>query len=291
LTKKKTQKLVIVTGLSGSGKSTAIRVLEDLGYYCVDNLPSVLIPKFLELCANSTEEFSLIGLGIDVREGDFLKMVPVELKKLKNIGIDITVIFLDAADESLIRRYSETRRKHPLDFTGSVRKGIAMERKLLSPVRAIADIIVDSTMLNVNQLRAELFKYLSKPRDKDTLTINLISFGYRFGIPSESDTVMDVRFLPNPYFHKNLKNFSGLDKKVQKFILSSKDTSNFLKRWFSFLEYILPQYRNEGKKYFTISVGCTGGKHRSVAIVEKLKEHLKKQGFHLTIKHRDVNKI
>jgi UPF0042 nucleotide-binding protein len=281
--------LFILTGLSGSGKSTALKLFEDSGYYCVDNLPAVLINKFIELCKHSTEEFSKVALCLDTRERTFFKMLPEELLRLKQNNKNVTIIFLDCDDEAILRRYSETRRKHPIQSVSSITEGIRKERKILAPLRAMADVIIDTTNMNSHQLRKKISEFIKKPVETP-LNINLISFGYRYGIPTESDIVMDVRFLPNPFFTKNLRDLTGLDRRVQKYMLRFKETKLFLKKWKDFLNTFIPFYINEGKKYMTISVGCTGGVHRSVAIVEMIKSDIKGKGFVLNVKHRDINK-
>lgn len=285
-----TIKIVIITGISGSGKSTALKQFEDSGYYCVDNLPAVLINRFLELCKYSTEDFSRIALCLDTRERQFFKLLPEELLKLKQSHENVTIIFLDCADELIKRRYSETRRRHPIQSVSSIEEGIQLERKMLTSIRAIADVVIDTTGMTPPQLRKEISKFIEKGSGLTKLNVNLISFGYRYGIPTDSDIVIDVRFLPNPFFTDHLRSLSGLDKRVQKYILKYKETKLFLKKWKDFLDAFLPYYINEGKKYITISFGCTGGLHRSVAIVELLKPYFKRKDIKLIIKHRDIDK-
>lgn len=287
----KTFKLVVITGLSGSGKSTALKLFEDSGFYCVDNLPAILLNRFIELCKHSTEEFSKVALCLDIRERKFFNIIPEALKKIKQTEQNVTIIFLDCDDETIIRRYSETRRRHPIQFASSIIDGIKKERKILSPLRAMADIIIDTTNLNTIQLRKEISNFIEKASGISNLNLNLISFGYRYGIPTESDIVMDVRFLPNPFFTDNLRTLTGLDKKVRRYIMKFKETKLFLSKWKNFIDTFLPYYLNEGKKYITISIGCTGGVHRSVAIVEILKSYFKnKKGIKLYVKHRDIER-
>ncbi len=289
--KRKTFKLVIITGLSGSGKSTALKLFEDSGFYCVDNLPAILLDRFIELCKYSTEEFSRVALCLDTRERKFFNIIPETLVKMKQSGENVTIIFLDSDDETIKRRYSETRRRHPIHFTSSIFEGIKKERKILSPLRALADIIIDTTNLNTVQLRQEISGFIEKTADSSNINLTLISFGYRYGIPTESDIVMDVRFLPNPFFTDNLRTLTGLDKRVQRYIMKFGETKLFLKKWKNFIDTFLPYYLHEGKKYITISVGCTGGVHRSVAIVEILKSHFRnRRGIELNVKHRDIDK-
>jgi UPF0042 nucleotide-binding protein len=290
-TKAKTFKLVIITGLSGSGKSTALKLFEDSGFYCVDNLPAMLLNRFIELCKHSTEEFSRVALCLDTRERKFFNIIPEELTKMKQADQNLTIIFLDCDDEVIKRRYSETRRRHPIHFASSISEGIKKERKILSPLRAMADIIIDTTNLNTVQLRKEISNYIEKVPDASNLNLNLISFGYRYGIPTESDIVMDVRFLPNPFFNDKLRSLTGLNKSVHKYIMKFRETKLFLEKWKNFLDTFLPYYLNEGKKYITISIGCTGGVHRSVAIVEIIKRHFQnRKGIKLNVKHRDIDK-
>lgn len=289
-TKGKEFKLVIITGLSGSGKSTALKFFEDNGFYCVDNLPAVLINVFIDLCKHSTEEFSRVALCLDTRERKFFEIIPEQLEKIKRSGENITIVFLDSSDEAIMRRYSETRRKHPIHGVSSVVEGIQREREILSPLRAMADIIIDTTDMQTGELRRELNRYIEKHTKISKLNLNLISFGYRYGIPTESDIVIDVRFLPNPFFTDHLRPLTGLDRRIQNYILKFKDTKIFLKKWTDFLKTFLPRYVNEGKKYITISFGCTGGVHRSVAIVEILKRKLKIKDFEINVKHRDIEK-
>lgn len=291
--KSKTFKLVIITGLSGSGKSTALKLFEDSGFYCVDNLPAMLLNRFIELCRHSTEEFSKVALCLDTRERKYFKIIPEILTKMKQSEQNVMIIFLDCDDEVIKRRYSETRRRHPIHFASSISEGIKKERKILSQLRAISDIIIDTTNLNTVQLRKEILSLIEKADGISTanLNLNLISFGYRYGIPTESDIVMDVRFLPNPFFNDNLRTLTGVDKRVHRYIMKFKETRLFLKKWKNFIDTFLPYYLNEGKKYITISIGCTGGVHRSVAIVEIIKSYFKnKKEIKLNVKHRDIDK-
>lgn len=289
--RRKTFKLVIITGLSGSGKSTALKLFEDSGFYCVDNLPAILLNRFIELCKHSTEEFSRVALCLDTRERKFFSIIPEVLTKMKGSDENVTIIFLDCDDEEIKRRYSETRRRHPIHFASSIFEGIKRERKILSPLRAMADIIINTTNMNTLQLRKEISNFIEKESGISNLNLNLISFGYRYGIPTESDIVMDVRFLPNPFFTTHLRTLTGLDKRVRKYIMKFKETKLFLKKWKNFIDTFLPYYLKEGKKYITISIGCTGGVHRSVAIVEIIKSYFKnKKGIELNVKHRDIDK-
>jgi len=282
-------RVVILTGVSGSGKSTALRALEDAGFYCVDNLPIIIVEKLLELSGHTAGEVSRIALGVDAREGRFLAEAPRVIRELREKGADLEVLFLDSSDEALIRRYSETRRRHPLAGEGTVADGIAAERRALSDLKALADEVIDTTTLNVHELKRLVARRLvggENPR----LGVTLVSFGFRFGIPTHADLVMDVRFLPNPYFIPELKPFPGTDARVSEFVLSQPDAQAFLDRIQELLGFLLPRYRNEGKSYLTIAIGCTGGKHRSVALAAALAQRLSSGGQPVRLWHRDLEK-
>lgn len=282
--------IVVVSGLSGAGKSTAIRVLEDLGFFCIDNLPSVLIPRFLELCRGVGEEIRRIALGIDVRERAFFADLLSTIEQVRKEGDHVEVLFLDASDELLLRRFNETRRPHPLASGGSVRDGIRQERELLHALRESADRILDTTRWNVHELRAELAKVYAEPAAASGLALFLVSFGYKFGLPADADMVLDVRCLPNPFFVDELRPLSGLDTPVVAYLLESSETRGFLERSKILLDYLLPLYEKEGKSYFTLAVGCTGGRHRSVAVVERFAAELRDRGFRVQTRHRDIDR-
>lgn len=282
--------IVVITGLSGSGKSVAIRALEDNGFFCIDNLPVVLIPKFIEICQGYGEGIQRIGLGIDLREGRFFQSWPEVLAGLRAAGHRVEVLFLDAADEVLLSRFSETRRPHPLADDGSVQDGIARERKALEGMRAVADKVVDTSHFTVHDLKKEIeqhYNHLVSPR---RMSLFFTSFGYKYGIPHDTDIILDVRFLPNPFFVNELRAKSGLELEVREFVMKRDETLTFLDRLYSLLEFILPQYVREGKSTLTIALGCTGGKHRSVVVVEELKKRLDGERFRIHIKHRDIDK-
>lgn len=282
--------IVVITGLSGSGKSVAIRALEDNGFFCIDNLPVVLIPKFIEICQGYGEGIQRIGLGIDLREGRFFRSWPEVLAGLRGAGHRVEVLFLDAADEVLLRRFSETRRPHPLADEGSVQDGIARERQALEGMRAVADEVIDTSHFNVHDLKKEVeqhYHHLVSPR---RMSLFLTSFGYKYGIPHDTDIIVDVRFLPNPFFVNELRAKSGLESEVREFVMKRDETLTFLDRLYSLLEFLLPQYVREGKSTLTIALGCTGGKHRSVVLVEELKKRLDGERFRMHIKHRDIDK-
>ena len=260
--------VVILTGVSGSGKTTALRAMEDAGFYCVDNLPIVFLEKLLELSGHTAGEVSRMALVVDAREGRFLAEAPRIIRELRQKGADVEVLFLDASDESLVRRYSETRRRHPLAGEGgTVPDGIAAERRTLEAIKAIADEVIDTTPLNVHELK-RLVTRRFVVGEEARLGVTVVSFGFRFGIPTHADLVLDVRFLPNPFFIPELKPFPGTDRRVSEFVLGQPDARAFLDRLAELLAFLLPRYRAEGKSYLTIAIGCTGGRHRSVAISE-----------------------
>ncbi|MBI5554749.1 MAG: RNase adapter RapZ [Elusimicrobia bacterium] len=287
-------RLIIITGMSGAGKSSAINVFEDLGFFCVDNLPIILLPKFAEVVAQSEGKISQVALGIDVRERGFLDNLFNTLKELAGLQIKYEMLFLEASTEALLHRFSETRRRHPLDIDGqehSILEGINRERDLLTEIKAKADQIIDTTNLSAKELRdtlAESFLLLSdKAR---TLRVNLISFGYKYGMPLDADLVLDVRFLPNPHYLDELKPYTGNDSKIKDFVLNSPLAQKFLKKFFNLLKYLVPHYIKEGKAYLTIAIGCTGGKHRSVVVINELEKYLTGRNYDVKVKHRDVNK-
>lgn len=282
--------VVVLTGVSGSGKSTALRALEDAGFYCVDNLPVVLLDKLLELSAHTAGEVSRIALVVDAREGRFLSEAPRLIQEARQKGNDVQLLFLDASDESLVRRYSETRRRHPLaGESGSVPEGIAAERRALSDLKAAADEVIDTTTLNVHELKG-IFTRRFLPGEGTRLGVTVVSFGFRFGIPAHADLVLDVRFLPNPFFIPELKPHPGTDPRVSGFVLGQPDAKAFLDRLVEMLGFLLPRYRSEGKSYLTVAIGCTGGKHRSVALSGALALRLEAGGQPVRLWHRDVEK-
>lgn len=279
--------LVIVSGLSGSGKSSAINILEDLGYYCVDNLPPQLISTFLNLCKKSSTKIEKVALGIDIREGEFLNNIHDEVKILKKSGNKIEYLFLDASDQTLIKRYKESRRIHPLAPKGNLLEGIKKERLALKKIRENSAHIIDTSKLSVHQLK-QIVKDIFGKSQKEKLILNFSSFGYKFGIPSDPDIMIDVRFLPNPHFNEKIKKFNGLDLKIKKFVLNGSESRVFLDKLIDFLDFLFDKYILEGKSYLTVAIGCTGGKHRSVVIVEELGKRFKK--LNPNISHRDISK-
>jgi UPF0042 nucleotide-binding protein len=280
---------VIITGLSGSGKGTFLRALEDRGYFCVDNLPVGLLSKFYELTLKSGDEATKVAMVIDVREGESLRKLPAiydDLKKQE--GLTVSLWFLEASDAALIRRFSETRRPHPLNPDRPVNESIAQERDLLAPIRELADHILDTSALNIHELRKHAHTLFGEQEAR--LLILLVSFGFKFGVPSSSDLVFDVRFLPNPHFVPALKALSGEDAAVIDFMNDKPETGEFLGRLEAFLDFLIPQYEKEGKSYVTISVGCTGGRHRSVFITNAIGKHFESLGYRVRITHRDAEK-
>ena len=282
--------VVILSGLSGSGKTTALRALEDAGFYCVDNLPIVFLDKLLELSGHTAGEISRIALVVDAREPHFLAEAPEAIREARRKGNDVQVLFFDASDEALVRRYSETRRRHPLaGEQGTVPDGIAAERRALAELQALADEVIDTSSLNVHELK-RLVTGRFAAGEAARLGVTLVSFGFRFGIPAHADMVFDVRFLPNPFFIPELRPHPGTDPRVAGFVLGQPDARAFLDRLGDLLGFLLPRYRSEGKSYLTLAVGCTGGKHRSVALAAALAERLEASGQPVRLWHRDVDK-
>ncbi len=281
--------VVILTGVSGSGKSTALRALEDAGFYCVDNLPILFLEKLLELSGHTAGEVSRIALVVDAREGRFLAEAPRIIEEVRQNGSDVQMLFLDASDDALVRRYSETRRRHPLAGGGSVPDGISAERRALADLKAIADEVIDTTTLNVHELKRLVTRRFAAGEGV-RLGVTVVSFGFRFGIPTHADMVLDVRFLPNPYFIPELKAYPGTDPRVSEFVLGQPDAKAFLERLAELFGFLLPRYRTEGKSYLTIAIGCTGGKHRSVALAAALAERFEAGGQPVRLWHRDVDK-
>ena len=281
-------RILIITGLSGSGKSTAVRALEDEGFFCLDNLPVTLFSTFIELVDNAKERVRDVGLVMDIRGRDFLKGYEKVIQEIGEAGHAVEILFLDATDEVLIRRFSETRRRHPALEGGSVSDGIRFEREQLAGLRRLATTLIDTSELNVHQLRELIIARIKGEQGARAMTVHLQSFGYRFGIPLEADMVMDVRFLPNPHFIPELRKFSGLDPQVREFVLEKTDTTTFLEKFKDLMEFLLPGYRREGKSYLTVSIGCTGGRHRSVVIVEALRDFFAGNNVNLRITHRDA---
>ena len=280
------RQLVLLTGLSGSGKGSVLNTFEDLGFYCVDNLPVALIPKFSELYVEGTE-IERAALLVDAREGEQIDKLPGIYRKLASEH-PVTLVFIEANDEALMRRFSETRRPHPLG-RGSIAEGIREERRRMGPIRRLADVVIDTTKFNVHELRQSIIDRFQKPGHRPLL-VSVVSFGFRYGIPADADLVFDVRFLPNPYFVPRLRPFSGKNPRVARYIRSFPQTGQFLRRIESLLLYLIPHYIQEGKSYLTVALGCTGGRHRSVALAEVIRRAIKKKGYSAKVVHRDLDK-
>jgi UPF0042 nucleotide-binding protein len=306
----KNTRVILISGLSGSGKTTAIKALEDIGFYCVDNLPILLLPKFIELCGQSGGKISKVAVVEDIRgtasypawrqteevnEGkDFLEDSRRIIQDLQREGYALEILFLESSDPVLMRRFSETRRQHPLAIGGSIREGIRLERERLQGIRDMANQVIDTSHFNVHQLKEKIQRYVQEGSSSGQMTVALLSFGYSFGIPYEADLLMDVRFLPNPYFVEKLKRLKGDDPKVAAYVLQWEETKEFLKRVEEFIRFLLPLYLRERKTHLTIAVGCTGGRHRSIVIVNRLAEllqnELAEKGVFLSVRHRDAEK-
>src|SRR5215467_3806380 len=280
--------LVIITGMSGSGKASVLKAFEDLGYYCVDNLPVGLIPRFAELIGQSSE-IERTALVVDVREGKQLEELSPTLKAVKKI-IATKMIFLEASDSVLLRRYSETRRPHPLGTDEPVKASLAAERRHLRHIRGMADLVIDTSKFNVHELRAHIIELFQKKEKGRNILVSFVSFGFRHGVPDDADLVFDVRFLPNPHFVPEFRPLTGRHPKVAKYIRSFPQTAEFIQRISDLLIYLLPHYIHEGKSYLTIAFGCTGGQHRSVMIAEDIAKRLKKAGYRVKVAHRDCPK-
>jgi UPF0042 nucleotide-binding protein len=280
--------VVIITGMSGSGKASVLKAFEDLGYYCVDNLPVELIPRFAELVGQSSE-IERTALVVDVREGRQLEELPAIVQSVRRV-IATKVLFLEASDSILLRRYSETRRPHPLGTNTSVKASLATERKHLRHIRALADLVIDTSKFNVHELRAHITDLFEKKENGRNILVSCVSFGFRHGVPDDADLLFDVRFLPNPHFVPEFRPLTGRHPKVAKYIRSFPQTTEFIQRISELLVYLLPHYIHEGKSYLTIAFGCTGGQHRSVMIAEDVAKRLKKAGYRIKVVHRDSPK-
>lgn len=282
-------RFVIVTGMSGSGKSTALKMLEDAGYYCVDNLPVTLIEKFMELLALPNNEIEKVALGLDVRAEAFEDVAHI-LEGLRIKGYQFEILFMNATDATLIKRYKESRRLHPVEPDGRIEDGVAKERILLEEIRKQSDYMFDTSGLLTRELKAELDRIFVDGEEYNNLMVNVMSFGFKHGIPSDVDLVFDVRFLPNPYYVDELKTLTGNDKPVQDFVMACEESHTFLNKLQDMLDFLIPNYVKEGKYRLVVAIGCTGGKHRSVTLANELYQRMKNQGdYGLTIYHRDIN--
>jgi RNase adapter protein RapZ len=281
---------VVITGLSGAGKSFAIKCFEDMGFFCVDNLPTTLIPTFADLIMRSEQTIHRVALGVDVREGAYLSRLLDIIRELRTRGHAVEVLFLEASEEALVRRYHETRRRHPLAGDGNALDGIRAERKAMSDLREVADRIVDTSALTVHQLKDRLVELYVAPKARPGLAPSLVSFGFKHGVPFDADLVFDVRFLPNPHFVDALRALDGRDERVRTFVLNHPESKELLRRLEDFLRFVLPCYEREGKAYLTVAVGCTGGHHRSVTVAEELRRFLSGIGYAPTVVHRDLQR-
>lgn len=282
-------RFVVVTGMSGGGKSTALRMLEDVGFYCVDNLPVPLIEKFVELIAAPGGEVSKVALGLDVRADQAFDDVRKILEKLKESGYKFEILFMEANDRTLLKRYKETRRMHPLSPDGRIEDGIRKERDILSNIRIKSDYVIDTSSLLTRELREELDRIFVQNKEYNNLMVRILSFGFKHGIPADADLVFDVRFLPNPFYIDDLKHKTGNDAEVQDYVMSFPEAHTFIEKLTDMIEFLIPNYIKEGKYQLVIGIGCTGGKHRSVTLANKLYERMKnKGGYGINISHRDV---
>lgn len=281
-------RIVIVTGMSGAGKSTALKFLEDAGYYCVDNMPVALVEKFVELAVSGNAGIKNIALGVDVRNGQALGGFEEVLKELKNSNVNYEILFLDSGDNVLVKRYKETRRSHPLAGGDRVDKGIALEREMLTFLKKQADYIIDTSSLLTRELKQELERIFVDDGEYKNLFVTILSFGFKYGIPVDSDLVFDVRFLPNPYYIDDLKPLTGNDKPVQDYVMSFAKSGEFLDKLEDMLNFLIPNYILEGKNSLVISIGCTGGKHRSVTLANALYKRLSNKDYGIKIEHRDI---
>jgi UPF0042 nucleotide-binding protein len=286
--RKPAKQFVLITGLSGSGKGSVLKAFEDLGFYCVDNLPVDLIPKFAELCRQPGGHIDRAAVVADIREGEQISRLPAIYNELARKHPKPSLVFLEASDAALIRRFEETRRPHPLGRHLPVKEGIRLERTLLKPMRQLADAAISTTRMNVHELREYIQMRFGSEKVRRSMMVSLISFGFRFGVPSDIDLVFDVRFLPNPNYVASLKHKSGRDAKVKRFLHRYPQTSEFMDRLMSLLLFLMPQYIHEGKSYLTIGIGCTGGQHRSVALAEEVKKILEDEGYQTRLVHRDI---
>ena len=283
-------RFVIITGMSGAGKSQVIRFMEDLGFYCVDNMPASLIPKFAEICFQAESKLEKVALVTDVRAVSFFQDLFSELDVLTEAGYKYEILFLEASEEVLIKRYKETRRKHPLSLEGRIGEAILAEKEMISKVREKADYIIDTSNLRPRQLMDEIVSIFVEGKKHEGLIINVISFGFKYGIPLDADLVLDVRFIPNPYYIANLKKLSGLTEEVSSYVLKWPQAKEFVEKLNQMLEFLIPNYVKEGKAQLVIAIGCTGGKHRSVTIAENIYKELIKNDHRAIIGHRDIEK-
>jgi len=286
----KTPRVVIIAGMSGSGKSTALRALEDIGFYCVDNMPVVLLPKFLSIQSEASKKVPIVAMVMDLREKSFLETYMKVFARLRERGYKIEILFLDASDDALLHRFSETRRVHPMSVKGSVMDGINLEREKLFPLKNMAEKVIDTTSCNVHQLKDIVQRYFISSPASQRLVIHVTSFGYRYGVPADADIVQDVRFLPNPHFVEELKRFDGHHPNVREYVLGSDESRIFVQKLYELMAFLIPLYEKEGKSRLNIALGCTGGRHRSVVLANHLGAYLSDKKYVVTINHRDITK-
>ncbi|MFZ5815718.1 MAG: RNase adapter RapZ [Bacillota bacterium] len=284
-------RLVIVTGMSGAGKTQAIKYLEDMGFFCVDNLPPALMPKLAELFEQAEGKVNRLALGVDIRGGRFFNQIVGALRELEQSGVAYQILFMDASDETLVRRYKETRRRHPLALQGRLLEGIRKERKMLQELRGLSSKIIDTSKLKVSDLRRELQEFFKSESEGPSFHVNLVSFGFKHGAVLDADLLFDVRFLPNPHYVDDLKALTGEDLSVQEYVMKWGVTQQFFKRLTGLIGFLLPQYVAEGKSQLTIAIGCTGGQHRSVCLAHKLAEWIRERGFSVSVEHRDIPRL
>ena len=281
-------RFVIVSGMSGAGKSTALKVLEDFGFFCVDNLPVALLPNFGEIASDRQTEVDKVAVGVDIRNGEQLTRLNSQLEVLCELGIEYEILFLDAEDETLVKRYKETRRNHPLSRDGRVEDGIAKEREIMKFLQEKADYVIDTSQLLTKELKEEINHIFVEGEEGERFQIAVVSFGFKYGIPADVDLVFDVRFLPNPYYDLELRPLTGNDKAIQDFVMEHQESVEFLEKLDDMMEFLIPNYIKEGKYNLVIGIGCTGGKHRSVTITNKLAEKLKRLPYSVKVEHRDI---
>lgn len=279
--------LIVITGISGAGKSSALDVMEDLGYYTMDNIPPQLLSKFVELYTKTNAEIKKAAVVLDIRTGEFFKEIPTELKRIKELGVDYKLIFIDAKDSVLIQRYKEFRRPHPLSLDGSVTEGIKRERQMLFELKEQSDYVIDTSRLSIHKLKAEVLDIL-KNKNISKMQISIVSFGYKNSILADADFVFDVRFLPNPYYIEELKNLRGTDKAVKDYVFSFEESKIYAEKIADMIKFLAPYYQREGKLQLVVGIGCTGGHHRSVAVSEYLKDILEKENLRIVLAHRDI---
>ncbi|MCX5845688.1 MAG: RNase adapter RapZ [Deltaproteobacteria bacterium] len=286
----KNLRVVIITGLSGSGKSTALRSLEDIGFFCVDNLPVILLPRFLKIQFNDSKVITKVAMVMDLREKSFLEKYTRIFTKLKSMGYKLEILFLDSSDDALLHRFSETRRVHPISVKGSVMEGINLEREKLAPLKQMADKVIDTTSYNVHQLKDVVQRHFISSSASQRMIIHVTSFGYRYGVPADADIVLDVRFLANPYFVEELKYYNGHHQDVRDYVLESDESKIFIQKLFDMMAFLIPLYEKEGKARLNIALGCTGGRHRSVVMANQIGSYFSDKNYIVTINHRDINK-